>query len=316
MHTFYGLNGNRLEVRQSIAANTLVSLIDPTEDELAVIADACKEIDRNDLLSALDDEELSRVEINERYVLLVLDVPVPEKRGTIEGYQTYPLTIIMAENNIVITISLVDFHLASFSTSTTRKVPCSQDKPRYVYDILMSISTTYQNYLREIEASRVELNQRLSSKTTRDDLLKLHGLETDIVYFETSLNGNRVILDRAAKSDQLVADKFDQDLFDDILIEINQASEMAHIYQQLIASTRSLFSSVMDNSLNSTMKILTSITVIMAIPTITAGFFGMNVASESIPLAASPYGFALVCFITLALCIKRASTYLCRGGCW
>lgn len=306
MHAYYGLNGTTLEVRSSIAPHTLVSLVNPTEEELAYVADACDEIDRDDLRLALDDEEPSRVEMNERYVLLVLDVAVPEKRGEIDGYQTYPLTIIVTEDNIVITISLVDFHLSSFSVAPTHKVPRAGNKPRYVYDILMAMATIYQNYLREIESSRVHLNQRLSSKTTKDDLLELHGLETDIVYFETSLNANRVVLGRAAKSPRLVSDEFDRDLFDDILVEINQASEMAHIYQQLITSTRSLFTSVMDNSLNSTMKILTSITLIMAIPTVTAGFYGMNVASESIPLSASPYGFTLVFLITLTVCLVVA----------
>lgn len=306
MHAFYSLQGTALKTCDSIAPHTLVSLINPTADELALVVDACEEIDCDDLRSALDDEEPSRVEISDRYTHLVLDVPVPEKRGEIDGYQTYPLAIIIAEDNIVITISLVDFHLASFGMSATGKVSVAGGTPRFVYDILMSVAEAYQNYLREIESSRAHLVERLSSKTSKDDLLELHGLETDIVYFETSLNGNRVVFARAAKSTKLVSDEFDRDLFDDILVEINQASEMAHIYQQLITSTRGLFTSVMDNSLNTTMKILTSITIILAIPTVTAGFYGMNVAAESIPLGESPYGFVIVFLITLALCIATA----------
>ncbi|MEG0376218.1 MAG: magnesium transporter CorA family protein, partial [Raoultibacter sp.] len=279
MHTYYNLTANALTVQEDITPNTLINLVNPTEAELAVVAEACKEIDRNDFSAALDDEEPSRIEINDRYTLLVLDVPIPEKRGDIDGYQTYPLTIIVAEDNIIITISLVDFHLASLGGAMAHKMIGDGKKYRYASGIIMAMASVYQTYLREIEAHRVQLVERLSSKTTKDDLLKLHGLETDIVYFETSLNANRVVLDRAAKSARLVSDDFDRDLFDDILIEINQASEMAHIYQQLVASTRNLFTSVMDNSLNSTMKILTSLTIILSIPMVVAGFYGMNVAA-------------------------------------
>lgn len=283
--------------------NTLVDLVNPTDAELAIVANACGGIDIADLRSAFDDEEPSRVEVEDGYTLLVLDVPVREEREHGYGYQTYPLSIIVTQDDVVIAISVYDFQLLDRMTGEMRRRFLSADRPHFVYGMLTAMALKYQRFLRDIEARRANLVNNLGDKTTKDDLLELHSLETDIVYFETSLNSNRIVMHRAARSTMIVSDEIDEDLLNDVLIEIDQAAEMASVYRKLIASTRDLFGSVMDNDLNNTMKVLTCITVILAIPTLIAGFFGMNVASESMPFSASPFGFAIIAGITVVLCL-------------
>lgn len=301
--------GTHVEELDEICPGTLVRLVKPTEDEIQAVASSFEGVDVDDLRVALDDEEPSRYESNDYYTLLVVDAPVPERHELANGYQTYPIAIIVADNDVVVTTSLVDFNVSADEGSTlpmaysqSRKVTVSHGKPRYVFDLFMAIAATYQKYLRNIEARRSALVERLDSRSATD-LVALHGLETDIVYLETSLAANHAVLDRMSRSRRLIVDDDDRALYEDLLIEIRQAEEMAGIYKQLITSTSDLFSNVMDNSLNVTMKWLAAITIILSIPTIISGLYGMNVAPESMPLSMSPHGFFTIIGICVVICI-------------
>lgn len=301
--------GTHVEELDDICPGTLVRLVKPTEDEIQAVASSFEGVDVDDLRVALDDEEPSRYESNDYYTLLVVDAPVPERHELANGYQTYPIAIIVADNDVVVTTSLVDFNVSADEGSTlpmaysqSRKVTVSHGKPRYVFDLFMAIAATYQKYLRNIEARRSALVERLDSRSATD-LVALHGLETDIVYLETSLAANHAVLDRMSRSRRLIVDDDDRALYEDLLIEIRQAEEMAGIYKQLITSTSDLFSNVMDNSLNVTMKWLAAITIILSIPTIISGLYGMNVAPESMPLSMSPHGFFTIIGICVVICI-------------
>ena len=302
-------DGNHVVEHDAIAPGTLVRLVDPTDEEIVSVSDSFMGIDADDLRAALDDEEPSRYESNETYTLLVVDAPVPERHELANGYQTYPIAVIVTDYDVVITTSLVDFNGAEGDASslplayaTTRKVTVSHGKPRYVFDLFMVIAATYQKYLRNIEARRSALVEKLESRNA-SDLVALHGLETDIVYLETSLAANHAVIDRMSRSSRLIVDDDDKELFEDLLIEFKQAEEMAGIYKQLISSTSDLFSNVMDNGLNVTMKWLAAITIILSIPTVISGLYGMNVAPESMPLSMSPHGFFIIIGICVVICI-------------
>jgi magnesium transporter len=300
MRDVYAIEGGTLRRSEGIGTGSLVILVDPSADEIDSTVAACDEIDQDDLLYALDDEELSRLEAADGYTMLVLDVPVSEPRGRTSRYQTYPVGIFVTDGGVTIVVSLVD--VRTFHRDTRERPLISPSgRPHYVYELLMSVASAYQGFLREIERTRKALVDRLDNRASNDDLLLLHGLETDIVYFETSLSGNRSVLERAARS-RLAVDEDDRELFADVIVEMTQASEMAHIYQQLVAGTRDLLTNVMNNDLSVTMKVLTSLTVIMAVPTIVSGFYGMNVDGAWMPLSSSPHGFAIVLGITTVNC--------------
>ena len=131
------------------------------------------------------------------------------------------------------------------------------------------------------------------------DLFELHTLESTLVYFATSLRANAVVLDRLTRYKRLEQYPEDKELLEDIIVENQQAIEMTTIYRDIIDGTRELLSSVIDKRLNNVMKYLTSITLLMAIPTIISGFFGMNV--EGIPLADSPVSFFIIAILTILI---------------
>lgn len=139
--------------------------------------------------------------------------------------------------------------------------------------------------------------------------MELHGLESTLVYFATSLRANATVLDRLTRYKRLEQYPDDRELLDDVIVEIRQAIEMTSIYRDDIKGTRELFSSILDNRLNNAMKYLTSITLLMAVPTVISGLYGMNVQSDGMPFANTTAGFAIVLGLTLALCVFR------RGCC-
>ena len=134
-------------------------------------------------------------------------------------------------------------------------------------------------------------------------MIDLHELESNLVYFATSLRANGVVLDRLTRYGRLRQYSEDQELLEDVIIENRQAIEMTQIYRDIINGTRELMSTVINNRLNNVMKYLAAITIVMSIPTIISGLWGMNVGGKWMPFSSTPHGFAIICVITLLLCI-------------
>ena len=161
----------------------------------------------------------------------------------------------------------------------------------------------YQANLRIIDKRRTEIEERVGSDTDDSDLINLHELESTLVYFATSLRANGVVLDRLTRYKRLEQYPEDKELLDDVIVENRQAIEMTTIYRDIINGTRELMSSLLDNRLNNVMKYLTSITIVMAIPTVISGIYGMNVNENWMPFANTPHGFLIICIITLLICV-------------
>ena len=164
---------------------------------------------------------------------------------------------------------------------------------RFVYQILYRISVLYQNDLRIIDKMRTEIEERVGEDTEEDDLIALHELESTLVYFATSLRANGVVLERLTRYKRL--EQYPEDN--------KQAIEMTGIYRDIINGTRELMSTVIDNRLNNVMKSLTIITLIMAIPTVISGIYGMNVSSKWVPLATTAHGFMIIIGVMVVICV-------------
>jgi magnesium transporter len=179
----------------------------------------------------------------------------------------------------------------------------TKKKLRFVYQILYRIAVLYQNDLRIIDKRRTEIEERVGDDTEEVDLIALHELESTLVYFATSLRANDVVLDRMTRYKRLEQYPEDKELLGDVIVENKQAIEMTGIYRDIINGTRELLSSVIDNRMNTIMKLLTVITLIMAIPTVISGIYGMNLDARWVPFATTAHGFAIVCGIIVVICI-------------
>lgn len=301
MINLYRTDDRIIHEEEELIPGVWVNMVNPTVTEGEEIAREL-DIDLQDLLAALDEEESSRVELEDGYTLILVDIPATEIRHDKEAYNTIPLGIILTKD-IIITVCTEETPVLQAFINGRVKEFSTKKKLRFVYQILFRVSTLYQSHLRIIDKKRTEIEERIDINTEDVDLIDLHALESTLVYFATSLRANGVVLDRLTRYKRLEQYPDDKDLLGDVIVENRQAIEMTSIYRDIINGTRELMSSVLDNRLNNVMKSLTSITLVMGIPTLISGLYGMNVNSKWMPLANTAHGFGIICMITLVLCI-------------
>ena len=278
-----------------------VKLTAPSLEECAEISDRFH-MDIADVRAALDDEESSRINLEDEYTLILVDIPSAEMRNNRHSYTTIPLGILIAEDVVITVCAEETAVLRSFVEQRVRDFS-TKKQMRFTYQILYNACMVYQSLLRSIDRKRTEIEERIDQNTEDVDLIDLHELESNLVYFATSLRANGVVLDRLTRYGRLRQYSEDQELLEDVIIENRQAIEMTQIYRDIINGTRELMSTVINNRLNNVMKYLAAITIVMSIPTIISGLYGMNVSGKWMPFSSTPHGFAIICVITLLLCI-------------
>ena len=303
MIAFYRSYWREMRQVDEIVPGTWVELTSPTAEEAAEVADALG-IDQDDMLAAIDPEEKARVQTEDDYTLIVVDIPAREERHHEQAYNTIPLGIILTEDNVVTVCSEETSVLTSFHKARIRDLN-TENRLAFVYRIMLRIALRYQQVLSNIDRTRREYEEHIEEVEDERDLVRLHELESTLVYFATSLRGNASVLSRLTRYGHLHQPE-DRDILDDAIVENQQAIEMAQIYREIIDGTRELVSNLMDSRLNSVMERLTSITLVLSIPTIVSGAYGMNVDGNWMPLSTTPHGFNIINLMTIMLCLALA----------
>lgn len=286
-----------------VVPGTWIELTSPTADEAAQVATTLG-IDQDDVLAAIDPEERARVQSEDDYTLIVVDIPAREERHHEQAYNTIPLGIILTEDHVVTVCSEETSVLSSFHTARIRELS-TENRLAFVYRIMLRIALRYQQVLANIDRTRIEFEEHIEDISGERDLIRLHELESTLVYFSTSLRGNASVLNRLTRYGHLHQPE-DSDILDDAIIENQQAIEMAQIYREVIDGTRELVNNLMDSRLNSVMERLTSLTIILSIPTVISGAYGMNVNGNWMPLSETTHGFTIINLLTLAACLLVA----------
>ena len=281
---------------EEIEDGAWINLVNPTSEELDFIEKELS-VERDFLRAALDDEESARLETEEGQVLILVDTPYVEKQDDHIIYETLPLGIIITDKNIITvclknSIVLDQFEKNSIRTFYTYK------KYRFLYQILYKNAQRYLLYLRQIDKMSNYIEEQLHQSMKNKELIQLLDLTKSLVYINTSLKANQIVLEKILRINIIKKYSEDEDLLEDVIIENKQAIEMATIYSGILSGTMDAFASLISNNLNIVMKLLTSITILMAIPTIFSGLFGMNFAN--LPFSGSPYGFWIVIGMSVA----------------
>ena len=274
-----------------------MALTDPTATEILEISESYG-IDPDHLRAPLDEEERSRIELEDHYTLILVDIPAIEERSGKDWYVTIPLGIIVTEQ-MIITICLEETPILTAFMDGRVKEFYTYMKTRFILQILYKNASMYLQYLRVIDKKSDVVERKLHKAQKNQELMELLELEKSLLYFSTSLRSNEVVLEKLMKTDKIKKYPEDTELLEDVIIENKQAIEMANIYSGNLNVTTEAVASVISNNLNIVMKLLTTITLVMAIPTMIASFYGMNVLG--IPFATHPEGFWIVIGFTVVL---------------
>ncbi|WP_110954896.1 magnesium transporter CorA family protein [Anaerosinus massiliensis] len=299
---------NELSIK-NIERGAWIHLVNPTPYELKVIS-TITEVEIDLLKSALDEEERSHTELEDNCVMVVTNVPIMRNK---DSYDTLPLGIILTQDYII-TVILEDNPVLSEFNETTARNFRTFKKTRFLFQILYKSATLYLKYLRQISKLSDDMEKRLRKSMKNQELLQLLELQKGLTYFNASLRSNGAVLDkllrlRSSHNLQHIVKMYeeDEDLLEDVIIENKQAKEMVEMYSKILSRVADTFASIISNNLNLVMRFLTSITIILAIPTMISSFFGMNVP---VPFAGVENGFLYVSIIASLL------TFICIFGLW
>lgn len=276
MIKFYKTENNQITKIANYIDGCWINVVNPTSEEISYLVDDLK-IDKDFVMSSLDEEESSRIENEDNTTLVIIDMPVltNEDNDTVH-YTTMPIGIIISPTNII-TISFKENPvIQDFENGLVKNVK-TELKTRFLLNLLFRGATRYLQYLKQIDRLSSNLENKLHKSMKNQELIALLGLEKSLVYFSTSLKSNEVTLEKILRGRVIKMYEDDQDLLEDVLIEVKQAIEMANIYSSILSGTMDAFASIISNNLNIVMKVLTSITILMSIPTMIFSYYGMNI---------------------------------------
>ena len=299
MKQIYKTNDGKISTIDSWEEGCWISLVAPSETELIEIAQQ-NGIETDDIRAALDDEERSRIQIEDAYTMIIVDVPTIEVHNEKQYYVTIPMSIILTKKTII-TVCLEETEvLKAFAQSKIRNFHTHM-KTRFVLQILYRNASLFLQYLRNINRQSEAIETNMHKSTKNKELIEMLELEKSLMYFTTSLRSNEMVLEKLLKTEAVKKYPEDQDLLEDVIIENKQAMKMSNIYSGILGGMTDAFASIINNNLNIIMKILATITIVLSIPTMIFSAYGMNLNPQSMPLSQNPHGFALVIIFTIVL---------------
>lgn len=292
MINFYTYTNGKMTLTNEFTEGCWVSVISPTPQEIKELIEDYG-IDSGFVKSSLDEEESSRIEREDDQTLIIIDTPVSttDKDDT-KIFYTMPMGIIITETN-VFTVSLNNAQIIEEAVRGTIRNLRPEFKTRFVLQLLLRIAAMFLYYLKQIDKISSLAEQQLHNAMKNELLMQLLALEKSLVYFSTSLKANEATIEKIFRGRVMKLYDEDQDLLEDVLIEMKQAIEMASIYTGILSSMTGSFSSIISNNLNIVMWRLTIVTIIMQIPNMIFGFYGMNTAGLPIPYTWFPSALAV-----------------------
>ncbi len=285
---------DELQENDQFSEGCWAALTKPTNEELQQVAQETG-IDIDDLRAPLDDEERSRIEQEDDYVVVLVDIPSLDEK---DRYVTIPLGIYMTKQ-LIVTVCLEETPVLKAFMNNRVKEFFTFKRTRFVFQILYRNATSYLRYLRIIDRKSEQIEEKLHISQKNKELIELLELEKSLVYFTTSLRSNETVMEKLLRTEKVKKYPEDEELLEDVIVENKQAIEMANIYSGILSGMMDAFASVISNNLNVVMKFLSTVTIVMSIPTMIASFYGMNF--DNIPLGHSPFGFYIITACTLVI---------------
>lgn len=292
------INTNITEETKDLKKGNWINMISPTEEEIQRVC-AALQIKQDFIRYSLDEEEKARIdtEDDDNTTLYIIDIPVIESDRTRRVYVTMPIGVIFVRDDYIITVSQKNNDI--IKDIKTENV-ITYKKSRFLLQILYANSKKFLSLLYKINKELESTENKLKNSLQNEGLLKMLDLEKSLVYFTTSLKSNEVVMEKTTRGKIIKLYEEDEDLLEDAIIENKQAIEMAKIYSDILNGTMDTYASIISNNLNAVMKILTSVTFILAIPTLIASIWGMNV---ELPFQREPLGFLIITVFSIIMCI-------------
>ena len=283
-----------LQQVEEIVDGVWINVVDPTPEEATQLKELGMPTDF--ITYPLDVDERARSEKAGDCILVVVRIPHFRGFGSDIPFITIPLGIVIGQG-WVITICKYESEVVKEFVGNTRGLSTTK-RYRFVLRLLLHVATKYLNYLRVINKNVDVLEDKLQSSSRNKEVLELLKYQKSLEYLSTALRSNELIMERMQKNRLLTAFPEDEDLLEDVITENQQAIEMTSIAANILSSMMDAFASMVSNNLNTIMKVLTSVTIVLSLPTMVASFFGMNVR---VPLQEWEFAFPITLVVSVVM---------------
>ncbi len=248
-----------------------------------------------------DTDERARYEYDDGWMLIILRIPYVKEIRSRTPYTTVPLGIIH-KRDVTITVCFYETNMMiDFVSYQQKRSEGFTDYVDMIFRLFLSSAVWYLKRLKQINTLIEKAKHNLDHEVNNESVIGLSRLQDSLTYFLTSIRGNETLLQKLKF--KLQVDELDADLIEDVSIEITQARETASIYSDILESTMDTYSSIINNNMNTVMRTLTSVSIVMMSGTFIASLYGMNVVNG---METSSYGFAVALVIS----------FLVSGFCW
>lgn len=275
MIEYFGSSNNLVVRLPALEKKCWVNVTAPTPEEISILNEQFK-IPADILTDILDIDESARIEVEGRYLIIIIKVPVLNDDDSDIPYITVPLGILISNDYFISICSYENDATDDIKNNRIRNFDITNSR-RFVLMMFLRISQQYLRKLKDINRTQREIEKKINQSVKNVELLKLLEMEKSLVYFSTSLKTNELMMEKLKRSKFSKMNEDDEDLIDDVIIENKQAIEQTNIHTNILNGTMDAFASIISNNQNLVMKNLTSITIVLMIPTMVFSFYGMNV---------------------------------------
>lgn len=303
MKTFWNTQGG-LSQLEEWQPNCWIQMTCPTEEEQQMLEEKFQ-IPDYFLSDISDTDERARYEYDDGWMLIILRIPYVKEVRSRTPYTTVPLGIIH-KRDVTITVCFYETNMMiDFVSFQQKRGTGFTDYVDMIFRLFLSSAVWYLKRLKQISMLIDKAKRNLDREVNNESLIGLSRLQDSLTYFNTSIRGNETLLSKLKFKLQI--DELDADLIEDVTIEMTQARETTNIYSNILESTMDTYQSIINNNMNTIMRTLTSVTIILMLPTLVASFFGMNLVNG---MENNPVGFVVA--IILSVVISVISWFIFR----
>jgi magnesium transporter len=243
-----------------------------------------------------DTDERARYEYDDGWMLIILRIPYVKEIRSRTPYTTVPLGIIH-KRDVTITVCFYETNvMIDFVSFQQKRGEGFTDHVDMIFRLFLSSAVWYLKRLKQISMLVDKAKRNLDKEVNNESLIGLSRLQDSLTYFQTSIRGNETLLSKLKFKLQI--DELDADLIEDVNIEMTQARETTLIYSNILESTMDTYQSIINNNMNTVMRTLTTVTILMMIPTLVTSMFGMNLVNG---MESKPWGFVLAMVLSVVI---------------
>ena len=294
MKTFWNTQGGLSQLTEW-QSNCWIQVTCPTEDDQRELEEKFN-IPDYFMSDISDTDERARYEYDDGWMLIILRIPYVKEIRSRTPYTTVPLGIIH-KRDVTITVCYYETNMMiDFVSYQQKRNEGFTDYVDMIFRLFLSSAVWYLKRLKQISMLIDKAKRNLDREVNNESLIGLSRLQDSLTYFQTSIRGNENLLQKLKFKLQI--DELDADLIEDVNIEMSQARETTSIYSDILESTMDTYSSIINNNMNTVMRTLTSVTIIMMIPTLVTSMFGMNLVNG---MEEKPWGFFFAVVVSVGI---------------